>query len=119
MIWRVNYDSVSLVTREGFTALEKRDRRIQALALVCLLLMGGLSIAGPTGLLAWSENLRLLDQRNAQIAALEEQREELQNRVALLDPDNADPDLVGELLRGNMNFVHEDEIVITLDPEAE
>ena len=107
------------MTREGFTGQEKRERRIQVLALICLLLIGGLTIAGPSGLLAWSENLRLLDQRNAQIAALVEQREELQNRVALLDPDSADPDLVGELLRSNLNFVHEDEIVITLDPEAE
>ena len=107
------------MTREGLTTAEKRQRRIQALALGCLLLFGGLSIAGPSGLLAWSENLRLLDQRKAQIAALEEQREELKNRVALLDPDSADPDLVGELVKGNMNFVHEDEIVLILDPEAE
>lgn len=107
------------MTREGFTTPEKRDRRIRALALGCLLLIGGLSIAGPSGLLAWSDNLRLLDQRKAQIAALEEQREELQNRVALLDPDNADPDLVGELLRSDLNFVHPDEVVITLNPNDE
>ena len=33
--------------------------------------MGGLAIAGPSGLLAWSENLRLLDQREAQLAKLQ------------------------------------------------
>ncbi|MXO61737.1 septum formation initiator [Altererythrobacter oceanensis] len=79
--------------------------------------MGGLAVAGPSGLLAWSENLRLLDERNQQIASLQEERTELKNRVALLDPNNADPDLIGELLRGNLNFVHPDEIVVTLEPE--
>ena len=92
---------------------------MQFVALGLLLLMGGFAIAGPSGLLAWSENLRLLDQRNHQITVLHEQRAELKNRVALLDPNNADPDLVGELLRGNLNFVHPDEVVITIEPQAE
>ena len=39
-----------------------------------LLVLGGLAIAGPSGLLAWGENLRLLDQRQAQIAQLSHQR---------------------------------------------
>ena len=89
---------------------------MQALALGLLLVMGGLAVAGPSGLLAWSENLRLLDERNQQIGSLEEQRAELKNRVALLDPNRADPDLVGELLRGNLNFVHPDEVVVMLEP---
>ena len=41
----------------------------------------------------------------------------LKNKVDRLHPDGADPDLVGELLRENMNVVHPDEIVITLDQE--
>ena len=36
---------------------------MQSFALLALLLMGGFAIAGPSGLLAWSENLRLRDQR--------------------------------------------------------
>lgn len=103
------------MTREGHTITHKRDRRVRALALALLLLIGGLGVVGPSGLLAWSENLRLLDQRNARIAELEEQGAELRNRVALLDPQHADPDLVGELLRSDMNFVHPDEVVISLD----
>ncbi|WP_337190747.1 septum formation initiator family protein [Qipengyuania oceanensis] len=105
------------MAREGHQILTSKERRIQALALGLLLLMGGLAVAGPSGLLAWSENLRLLDERNQQIASLQEERTELKNRVALLDPNNADPDLIGELLRGNLNFVHPDEIVVTLEPE--
>ena len=103
------------MTREGHTITDKRGRRVRTLALALLLLIGGLGIFGPSGLLAWSENLRLLDQRNARIAQLEDQRTELKNRVGLLDPQHADPDLVGELLRSDMNFVHPDEVVITLD----
>lgn len=118
MFRRTNCDSLSVVTREGHKISLKREQWAQGGALAVLLLIGGLAIAGPSGLLAWSENLRLLDQREAQIAQLEEERNELKNRVALLDPDQADPDLVGELLRSNLNVVHPDEVVITLDEPA-
>ena len=83
-------------------------------ALACLLLMGGFALAGPSGILAWSENNRLLAERNGELKTLATQRDELRNRVALLDPDHADPDLAGELLRRNMNVVHPDEVVILL-----
>ena len=39
----------------------------------------------------------------------------LKNRVALLHPDAADPDMVGELLRSQLNVVHPNEVVIKLD----
>jgi cell division protein FtsB len=87
----------------------------QHAALAALLVMGGFAIAGPSGLLAWSENLRVLDQREAQLAALEAEREALKNRVALLHPDHADPDMVGELLRSQLNVVHPNEVVIKLE----
>ena len=77
--------------------------------------MGGVAIAGPSGLLAWSENLRLLDQRQAQLAEIEKERKALKNRVALLHNDHADPDMVGELLRSQLNVVHPDEVVIKLE----
>lgn len=79
-----------------------------------MVLMAGWSVAGPSGLLAWSENLRLLDQRQKEAAQLTLQRDELKNRVALLDPRHADPDLAGELLRSNLNVVHPDEMVMML-----
>ncbi len=91
---------------------------MQVAALCLLLLLAGLAIAGPSGLLAWSENSRLLEQRNAQLVALVEERDRLQNLVDLLNPQQADPDLVSQLLRQNQNMVHPDEVVLTL-PEAE
>lgn len=39
----------------------------------------------------------------------------LRHRVALLNPDQADPDLVTELIRKNLNVVHPDEVVINLE----
>ena len=101
--------------RAGRLDTMRKQKATQNAALVVLLALGGLAIAGPSGLLAWSENLRLLDQRTAQLEALQKERAALQNKVALLHPDHADPDMVGELLRSQLNVVHSDEVVIRLD----
>jgi len=82
----------------------------------CLLGLGALALAGPYGVLEWGRQNALLDEREAQIAALEAERVELGNRVELLDPERADPDLVGELLRRDLNVAHPDEYVIELKP---
>jgi cell division protein FtsB len=95
----------------------KRDSLTQAIALVCLLIMGALVLVGPSGLLAWSENNRLLAERQKELQVLSTQRDELRNRVALLDPRQVDPDMAGELLRANLNVVHPDEMVMLLDTD--
>lgn len=95
----------------GFRKLN-RDNLVQCAALLCLLVMGGLALAGPSGLIAWSENNRLLAERQGELKQLEVQRNELKNRVALLDPRHVDPDMAGELLRKNLNVVHPDEMVM-------
>jgi cell division protein FtsB len=87
----------------------------QGLALVCLLVLGGFAVAGPSGVLAWSENQRLLDQRLAEVKALSAERDELRNRVRLLDPRHTDSDLAGELLRKDLNVVHPDEKVMLIN----
>lgn len=79
-----------------------------------LLALAGFAIAGPTGLLAWNENSQTLQQREAQITALKEKRDALKNRVDLLDPGAADPDLASELVRRDLGVLHQDEVVITL-----
>jgi cell division protein FtsB len=79
-----------------------------------LLGLGALALAGPYGVIEWGRQNALLEKREAQIAALEKQRAELGNRVELLDRDNADPDLVTELLRRDLNVAHPDEYVIEL-----
>ncbi|MFM5885328.1 MAG: FtsB family cell division protein [Novosphingobium sp.] len=77
--------------------------------------MAGLTLAGPSGLLAWSENSRLLQERQNEVKLLSARRDELRNRVALLDPSHVDPDIAGELVRRNLNVVHPDEMVMLLN----
>lgn len=91
-----------------------RESLAQGVALVCLLVMGGFALAGPSGVLAWGENLRQLNERRAEIARLADERDQIRNRVDLLNPQHADPDLAGELLRSNLNVAHPDEMVMLL-----
>ncbi|MCK0128326.1 septum formation initiator family protein [Erythrobacter sp. F6033] len=94
-----------------------KEQMRQGLALFVLLVLTGLAIAGPTGLLAWSENSQALEQRTAQIAMLTEKRDALKNRVQLLNPKAADADLASELVRRNLGVLHADEVVITIEDE--
>lgn len=94
------------LAREGVT---------QGVALVCLLLMGGWVLAGPSGLVAWSESRQLLESRQAEITRLTLERDRLRNRVNLLNPRHADADLAGELVRSNLNVAHPDEMVMLLN----
>ena len=87
---------------------------VQLAALGALLMMAGFVVAGPSGVIAWTENERLLVQHEKRIAQLSAEREQLRNRVRLLDPRQADPDLAGELLRSNLNVAHPDEMVMLL-----
>ena len=91
-----------------------RESVTQGVALACLLLLAGIALAGPSGVLAWGENQRLLQERQHEIQSLTIERDELRNRGALLDPRNADSDLAGELLRRNLNVVHPDEMVMLI-----
>ncbi|SFG28545.1 Septum formation initiator [Novosphingobium sp. CF614] len=90
---------------------------MQGLALAVLLLMGLFVVAGPSGLIAWSENQRMLEQRRVKLVELMAERDRLKNRVNLLAPNKVDPDLAGELLRGNLNVARPDEMVMLL-PEG-
>ena len=91
-----------------------RDKVKQGLALAYLLGVGGLALAGPWGVLAWGENLSLLDKRHAQIAELQKEQADLTTRVALLDPRHVDPDMASELIRSDLNVVHNDEYIYEL-----
>lgn len=94
------------------------DNRLKRVVALCgLLLLAGYAVAGPTGLLAWSENAAALQKREVQIAQLTAKRDALRNRVMLLDPEAADPDLASELVRDQLGVMREDEVVITLEDE--
>jgi cell division protein FtsB len=95
------------------------DSRLKRLvALGALLLLAGFAVAGPTGLLAWSENAAALKARQTEIAQLTGERDGLRNRVKLLDPAAADPDLASQLVREHLGVMREDEVVLTLEEDA-
>jgi cell division protein FtsB len=89
-----------------------KARFVQGLSLALLLLMGAYVVAGPSGLIAWGENQHMLEQRQVKLAELKQERARIRNRVDLLDPRHVDPDLAGELLRGNLNVARPDEMVM-------
>lgn len=91
-----------------------RENITQGGALAFLLFLGVMALIGPSGMLAWSESNQLLAQRQSELAQLRIERDELRNRVALLDPRHVDPDMAGELLRKDLNVVHPDEMVMLL-----
>ncbi len=91
-----------------------RKSLTEGVALLFLLLLAGMSIAGPSGILAWGENRRLLEDHKATLKVLTVETAQLRNRVALLNPRHTDPDLAGELVRKDLNVVHPDEVVMLL-----
>ncbi|GGD51899.1 hypothetical protein GCM10011411_09670 [Aurantiacibacter arachoides] len=80
-----------------------------------LVIVGLLALIGPSGVLAWSDHSVQLEEYNGRIAALEEEKAVLENRVDLLDPDNVDADLASELVRRDLNVAHDDEYVFEFE----
>ena len=86
---------------------------------LALTLMGFFSyhaVMGPNGMLALKDVKREVAARNVELAGLEKRRAVLQNHVDLLaGKQGADPDMVEELLRKNLNVARPDEIIVPLN----
>ena len=85
---------------------------------VALLVVGtfaGHAIAGQNGLFAWRGYSEQLEVRQAELAALEAERDQLRHKSALLDPRKADPDLADEMVRKDLGLVRTDEVVVPLE----
>ena len=78
----------------------------------------GSAVMGETGVLAWGDYSRAKAARAAELVTLEERRTQLAQRVQLLDPRNADPDLVDEMVRSELQVFRPDEVIIQLDDPA-
>ncbi len=94
---------------------EVKSTLITAAALVALLLIASYALLGPTGVIAWTDYRQALKERKVELALLEEERDALRNKQKLLNRDNVDPDLAGELMRKELNVVAPDEIVVPLN----
>lgn len=84
------------------------------LALIALLVIVSYALLGPTGIIAWTDYRAALNERKIELAQLKKERDALRNRQRLLDRDNVDPDLAGELMRKDLNVVAPDEVVVPL-----
>jgi cell division protein FtsB len=85
-----------------------------ALAIMIVASLGGYALFGSNGVLAWGEYSKQLEVRRADLITAERDKAVLANRVALLDPRHANPDLVDELAREKLGVAHPDEIIIPL-----
>ena len=102
-----------MARRSTFRTMLRRAGPPAALLIVGAF-FGGYAIMGPNGALAYGDIQRQLDKRQSDLAVLEQHRAELKNRVALLDPRHADPDMVDELVRKKLNVVHPDDMIVDL-----
>ena len=69
-------------------------------------------VQGEQGVLSLLQLQAKVEQAEALHDGLRAERNKLETRVALLRPDNLDPDMVEERARVMLNFAHPDEVVI-------
>jgi cell division protein FtsB len=86
-----------------------------ALALTVIAFFGSYALFGSNGVLAWGDYSRTYEIRTAQLVQVEKERAELANRVALLDPRRANPDMVDELVRRDLGLTQSDEVIVPLN----
>ncbi len=91
-----------------------RRALVPAAAVGIMLFFGAYAVLGPNGVLALGDYKRQIAARDKQLAQLTQKRETLKNRVALLDPRHANPDMVDELVRKELNVAHPDEVIVPL-----
>ncbi len=85
-----------------------------ALATLIIAFFGGYALFGSNGVLAWGEYSKALEARRADLIVVEREKALLANRVALLDPHRANPDMVDELVRRDLGVAHPDEMIVPL-----
>ena len=74
---------------------------------------------GERGLMAMHLVQAEVDQAKAQLEQVHQERARLENRSALLRPDNLDADMLDERARLMLNYSHPDDVIIMLPHLAE
>ena len=77
------------------------------------------AIYGERGLTAMHQVQAEVDQAKAQLEQVHQERARLENRSALLRPDNLDADMLDERARLMLNYSHPDDVIIMLPHLAE
>lgn len=95
-----------------------RRAALPALGLIIIAYFVGAAVVGENGVLAWGDYRRAKAERGVRLARLEAERARLSHRSQLLDPRHADPDLVEEMVRGQLGLVRPDEVIIPLDGDT-
>jgi cell division protein FtsB len=85
-----------------------------AIGLTIIAFFGAYAVLGRNGMLAYGDYKRQLVKREKDYAELDRRRAVLKNRVALLNPDRANPDMVDEMVRKELNVAHPDEVIVPL-----
>ena len=107
--------TVATVVKKRSTLRTMLRRAIAPAALLIVaVFFGGYAIFGPNGALAYGDIERQLAVKQRELAMLDKNRADLKNRVALLDPKHADPDMVEELALKNLGVVHKDDMIVPL-----
>ncbi|KKW90077.1 MULTISPECIES: FtsB family cell division protein [Sphingobium] len=86
-----------------------------AIAVLLLLFFAGYVVLGSNGILAWGDYKRQLHNAQGELKQVQVHRQELKNRVDLLNPRRVDPDLSDELIRRELGVVHHDEVIVPLN----
>ena len=92
-----------------------RRAGLPAAALILMGFFGYYAVLGPNGILSYREYTRQLERKQREYEVLAKRRAELKNRVGLVDPRHADPDMVDELVRKELNVAHPDEVIVPLN----
>jgi cell division protein FtsB len=91
-----------------------RAAAMPALATLIVAFFGGFALFGSNGVLAWGDYANKLEVRRTHLIQLEKDKAVLANRVALLDPRHANPDLVDEMVRRDLGVARPDEVIVPL-----
>src|SRR5690349_13696540 len=92
-----------------------RRAALPALAILIIANFLGYAVIGANGILSWGDYRRQKQERQVELAQLQVERERLQHRSQLLDPRSADPDLVDEMVRGQLGVIRPDEVIIPIE----
>jgi cell division protein FtsB len=99
-------------------AVARRPAAWGALAAALLVVYFGYhALHGRFGLFAWADLSREIADVRHELEEVRAERMALEARVAQLQPDSSDPDLLEEQVRRSLGYLREDEVIILLDDE--